>query len=192
MPASDLSFDTVTESVTATVTAPMTPGVFDLCVRGTDSQGNVGIPESILFVVYDPNGGFVTGGGWIDSPAGAYVADAGLVGPRTSDSYQSTRKAYRFRWDRPSFSSTSYQWLVISGARAQYKGSGTINGTGDYGFLLTAIDGQISGGGGTDKFRIKIWDKVSGDIVYDNQIGAPDSATLTSVISGGSIVIHKK
>jgi len=24
-----------------------------------------------MLVVYDPSGGFVTGGGWIDSPAGA-------------------------------------------------------------------------------------------------------------------------
>jgi hypothetical protein len=32
------------------------------------------------------------------------------------------------------FHSTSYQWLVLAGAQAKYKGSGTINGSGDYGF----------------------------------------------------------
>jgi hypothetical protein len=31
-------------------------------------------------VVYDPNGGFVTGGGWINSPPGAYPADPVLTG----------------------------------------------------------------------------------------------------------------
>jgi hypothetical protein len=36
------------------------------------------------------------------------------------------------------FHSTSYQWLVVAGAKAQYKGSGTMNGSGEYGFLLTA------------------------------------------------------
>jgi hypothetical protein len=41
--------------------------------------------------------------------------------------------------------------LVIAGARAQYKGLGTVNGSGNYGFLLTAIDGQVNGGGGVDK-----------------------------------------
>ncbi|MBI3328391.1 MAG: hypothetical protein HYZ81_17025 [Nitrospinae bacterium] len=78
-------------------------------------------------------------------------------------------------------------------ARAQYKGVGTINGFGPYGFMLTAIDGQISGGGGTDKFRIKIWDKARGDIiVYDNQLGDSDTAEPITVIGGGSIVIHSK
>jgi hypothetical protein len=31
-------------------------------------------------VVYDAKGGFVTGGGWINSPAGAYVQNPSLVG----------------------------------------------------------------------------------------------------------------
>ena len=45
----------------------------------------------------------------------------------------------------------------MAGAKAQFKGTGTINGAGGYGFLLTVTDGQLTGGGGTDKFRIKIW-----------------------------------
>ena len=56
--------------------------------------------------------------------------------------------------------------------------------------MLTAIDGQIPGGGGVDKFRIKIWDKGSGGVVYDNQMGASDTADPTTAIAGGSIVIH--
>ena len=43
-----------------------------------------------------------------------------------------------------------------------------------------------------DKFRIKIWDKNNGDaIVYDNEIGGLDDADPTTVIGGGSIVIHR-
>jgi hypothetical protein len=43
-----------------------------------------------------------------------------------------------------------------------------------------------------DRFRIKIWDKDNGDaIVYDNQMDAADDADPTTVIGGGSIVIHK-
>ncbi len=49
----------------------------------------------------------------------------------------------------------------------------------------------MSGGGGLDKFRIKIWDKATGNIVYDNLMGATDEADPTTVIGGGSIVIHK-
>jgi hypothetical protein len=57
--------------------------------------------------------------------------------------------------------------------------------------MLTAIDGQVTGGG-IDKFRIKIWEKASGAIVYDNQMSAPDDANPTTAIQGGSIVIHKQ
>jgi hypothetical protein len=80
---------------------------------------------------------------------------------------------------------------VITGARFQIQGSGTINGSGNYGFLLTGIDGAVSGGGGTDKFRMKIWDKNNGNaIVYDNQMNASDSANPTTVLGGGNLVIH--
>ena len=81
--------------------------------------------------------------------------------------------------------------MVVAGARAQYKGTGTINGGGNYGFMLTAIDGAISGGGGIDKFRIKIWDKNNGGaIVYDNQLGADDTGNAATALGGGNIVIH--
>lgn len=36
--------------------------------------------DTAIFVVYDVNGGFVNGGGWIDSQAGAYTADSTAVG----------------------------------------------------------------------------------------------------------------
>jgi len=57
--------------------------------------------------------------------------------------------------------------------------------------MLTATDGSINGGGGTDKFRIKIWDMADGTTVYDNQSGDGDEADATDEIEGGSIVIHK-
>jgi hypothetical protein len=74
---------------------------------------------------------------------------------------------------------------VVGGARAQYKGTGTINGAGNYYFILTAIDGQVSGGGGVDKFRIKIWG--SGGVIYDNQMGVSDAADPTTALGGGSM-----
>lgn len=49
----------------------------------------------------------------------------------------------------------------------------------------------VNGGGGTDKFRIKIWDKATGQVVYDNQMNAGDDADPTTVIGGRSIIIHK-
>ena len=55
------------------------------------------------------------------------------------------------------FHSASYEWLVIAGAKAIYKGTGTVNGQDGYRFLVSAVDGAQPGGGGNDKFRIKIW-----------------------------------
>ena len=40
------------------------------------------------------------------------------------------------------------------------------------------------------KFRIKIWDKVTGNIIYDNQMGGSDGVDPSTAIAGGSIVIH--
>lgn len=93
---------------------------------------------------------------------------------------------FQFKVANLNFKSTSYDWLVIAGTKAQYKGAGTINGAGNYGFMLTARDGT------PDKFRIKIWDKDNGDtIIYDNLMSGADDADPTTALGGGSIVIHK-
>jgi hypothetical protein len=153
-------------------------------------------------VVYDPDGGFVTGGGWINSPSGAYKPNVNLSGRANFGFVSKYQKGasvptgeteFQFQVASLNFHSTVYEWLVISGPKGQYKGSGTINGAGNYGFLLTVTDGQVSGGGGVDKFRIKIWDKNNGGgMVYDNGSGTDDvNASIEQAISGGSIVIHK-
>lgn len=50
-------------------------------------------------------------------------------------------------------------------------------------------DGFIDGGG-VEKCRLKIWNKASGVVVYENQMGEPDDAPSTAVLDGGQIVIH--
>jgi hypothetical protein len=176
-------------------------GVYTLTCRITDGTGGSDTEEYRYVVVYDPNGGFVTGGGWITSPTGAYAADPTLTGKATfgfvskylkGASLPSGSTEFQFKAGDLNFHSSSYHWLVVSGARAQYKGVGTINGTGEYGFMLTVTDGQLTGGGGVDRFRIKIWLNSTGEVVYDNQIGAGDDANPTTAIASGSIVIHKK
>ncbi|HMQ05498.1 MAG TPA: choice-of-anchor Q domain-containing protein [Pyrinomonadaceae bacterium] len=177
------------------------PGVYKVTVKVTRLiDGAFGSSSHEQYVVvYDPEGGFVTGGGWINSPLGAYLHNPALVGRATfgfSAKYKKGANAptgetqFNFHASGMNFKSESYEWLVVAGARAQFKGKGKINNTGNYGFMLTAIDGQLNGGGGTDKFRIKIWDIASGTIVYDNNRGAGDNGNPTTVLGGGSIVIH--
>jgi hypothetical protein len=67
-------------------------------------------------------------------------------------------------------------------------GTGTIDVDGDDGFLVSVVDGQVSGG--TDRFRIKIWERATGKVIYDSQPGAPDDVTPATEPGGGSIVLH--
>ena len=149
-----------------------------------------------MVVIYDPDAGSVAGGGTIDSPAGAYILNPSAAG-RAIFGFQSTYQRgatapqgsteFRFQAANFRFSSTAYEWLVVSGARAQFKGVGTVNGLGNYGFMVTAVDGDLAGGGGFDKLRIKIWDKSNGDaIVYDNQLGASDRSEPTTIVRGAA------
>ena len=97
---------------------------------------------------------------------------------------------FKFKAGDLNYHSTEYEWLVVAGPHAKYKGSGTIDGSGDYGFMVTATDGEVSGGGGVDTFRIKIWESATEDLVYDNQMGDGDDGNATDAIEGGSITIH--
>jgi PKD repeat protein len=190
-------------SATATVTYTQA-GVYTIHATVTDNDGDTGSRSSAsdvpaYVVVYDPSAGFVTGGGWIESPEGAYVADPSLTGQATFGfvaRYQTGASTpignteFQFHARTLNFSSTSYHWLVVAGNKAKYKGVGKINGQGEYGFMLTAVDdGTVEGI--ADAFRIKIWNLADGTLVYDNQRGASEDSNASTAIGGGSIVIHK-
>ncbi|CAN5255421.1 hypothetical protein BH11BAC5_BH11BAC5_20270 [soil metagenome] len=180
-----------------------TPGVYAVTVKLTDACGLTTSYIYQYFVIYDPNGGFVTGGGWINSPAGAYVAYPSLTGKanfgfvakykKGSTSIVDGETEFQFQAGNLKFNSSAYEnmSLVIGGAKASYKGTGTINGSGSYKFMLTAIDGDITNGGGLDKIRMKITDLAGTTTIYDNLVGGGgDNLDPTTVIGGGSIVIH--
>jgi hypothetical protein len=204
--------DTTTTTVTATLVgtnwtcAPpahtfAAAGVYEVKVTVTDANTGSTTDSFQYVVIYDANAGFVTGGGWINSPPGAYVANAALIGKANFGFVSKYQKGqtiptgdtqFQFSAAGFDFHSTAYEWLVIAGAKAQYKGSGTINGSGDYGFMLTATDGKTTGGGGVDKFRMKVWNKTTGASVYDNAPGSDDIDTSNQMaLGGGSITVHK-
>jgi large repetitive protein len=174
-------------------------GVYTITVTVTDDDGGSG-SDTAQIVVYDPNAGFVTGGGWIPVQAGSYTADPSAAGKGTFGFVSKYKKGtstpegqteFNFQVAGFKFHSEAYKWLVVSGHKAQYTGTGRVNGVSGYDFRLTAYDGQISGGGGVDKFRLKITN--DGVTVFDNRIAAPEhiEAADPQAIGGGSIVIHK-
>jgi hypothetical protein len=168
-------------ALTATVA-----GVYE--VKLTVCDRTVCVSDTATVVVYDPDVGFVTGGGWITSLPGAYNVDP-LLGGRAEfgfvskyekgESSPSGQTQFNLQVGDLNFFSTTYQWLAVAGPLAQFRGTGTINGTGNYGFLLRATDGS------PDKFNIHIWDIDDANAtVYEN---SGDTA-----LGGGSIVIHAK
>jgi hypothetical protein len=169
-------------------------GLYNVCL--TVNDGSLSSGESCtLAVVYDPSAGFVTGGGWIDSPAGAFRPDGSLSGRATfgfvakykqGEPLPSGSTAFGFDLAGMAFASQSYEWLVVNqgGTNAQFKGSGLINALPDpngnaYMFMLWAGDGS------PDTFCIRIWweDAAGEHDVYDNNV---DQA-----IGAGNIVVHK-
>lgn len=176
-------------------------GIYIVSMTVTDSAGESVNSSHEFIVVYDPDGGFVTGGGWFESPLGAYLADTELEGKASfgfnskylnGATVPSGTTQFTFTTADLKFKSTDYEWMVISGGKkAQYKGSGTINGDGSYRFMLTAWDGDSANDGESDKLRIRIWENSTGNLVYDNQLGSDENADPSTAISGGSIVIHK-
>ncbi|MFD2245001.1 HYR domain-containing protein [Pontibacter ruber] len=178
------------------------PGVYSVGLMITDRCGQSTTTMFNYVVVYDPNGGFVTGGGWIDSPPGAYVANPALVGKANFGFNAKYKKGsnevdgnteFQFKAGDLHFKSSAHDAmsLVVTGYKAIYKGVGSINGRDDYAFMVSVVDGNLKEQAEADRFRIKIWDRRSGAMVYDNQLGAADNADATTSIGGGSIVIHE-
>jgi hypothetical protein len=169
----------------------------------TDDDGGSSYADGEV-VVYDASAGFVTGGGWIDVQQGSYLPNTSLAG-RANFGFTSQYKKgatvptgnteFQFQVANLNFHSENFSWLVVSGYKAQFKGTGTINGAGNYDFVLTAYDGDIGGQGqtGVDRFRIVITDHATGNVVFDNRNGASMDMDVANPqnISGGSIVIHK-
>lgn len=196
-----------------TVTAVHTftkPGVYAVSLTVTDAAGNVSSADTVratqsvqspVVVIYDPNGGFVTGGGWFTSPVGAYAADSAATGKAVlgftakykkkaatpQGNVQFLLKAgHRSLW----FHSDDLEWLVVTDRKALLAGVGSVNGQEGYQFILTAITpGLKRCHHEKDAVRLSIWNEAG--VVYDNQPGADPVGDAATPLAGGAIVVHK-
>jgi hypothetical protein len=72
---------------------------------------------------------------------------------------------------------------------AQFKGTGKIIGDqSGIGFIMTVVDGQLDGTG-KDKVRMKIYNRNTGEVIYDNQPGASDAALPTQGVGTNSVIV---
>jgi hypothetical protein len=177
------------------------PDVYTVQVTLVDKFGQLDTAAYEFVTVYDPAAGFVTGGGWIDSPAGAYKPDPTLAGKATfgfvsrykkGSSRPTGNTTFQLKVAGLKFYSDTYRWLVVNrgGTSAQFRGEGTINGLGTpdgdlYRFMIWATDGQASEE--PDTFRVRIWweNEFSGieTDIYDNG--------FRQAIGGGNIHIQR-
>lgn len=175
-------------------------GVYTVKLTVTDKDGGVGTAVCQNYVVvYNPGAGFVTGGGWINAPPGAVPTAPALIGKATygfnakykpGATVPDGQTEFQFHKGL-NFHSTSYDWLAVLGCEAYYLGSGTVNGVGDYGFVVSLVDGRLAPDG-IDRYRMRIWDKATGAVVFDNQFGHDVCARAAQPTDGGSLVIHAK
>lgn len=180
------------------------PGIYKLQMNVTDQKGitsyaNTNGDVEALVVVYDPNGGYTFGGGWFNSPAGALKSNPNATG---KVSYGFTVNYYKgaafpkgetqmaFRVGDFEYNALNFDYLVISAAKAQFKGTGKIiGGQSGINFIMTVVDGQLDGTG-KDKVRLKIYNRNTGKIYYDNQPGASDADDpLTEVGTNSEVTI---
>ena len=193
--------DTVVAASGGTCYAPhayAAANVYEVLVTVTDDDGGAATEALRYVVVYDASAGFVTGGGWITSPAGAYAPDPSATGRanfgfvskyKPGQSVPSGNTEFQFKAGNMNFKSSAYEWMVISGQKARYRGTGTVNGGGSFSFELTAWDGDR---GDPDRIRMQVWDGNRGNaLFYDNEAGNGPGADPTTALGGGSIQIHR-
>jgi hypothetical protein len=181
------------------------PGVYTVTVTITDDDGGAAaVTATNNIVVYDPSGGFVTGGGWVMSPSGAYTPDNPSDPDVTGKSNFGFNSKYHpsgtsltgnttFKFHSSNgmdFKSSGYAWLVVENGKtkAYYQGTGKVDNVSGYEFVVSVIDGKSTQT--TDQFRMKVWKTSNGEVVYDTQNGAPIDVSASTPISGGSIVVH--
>ena len=180
-------------------------GLYAVRAAVTDDAGDEGASPALRYVVaYDPAGGFLTGGGWFTSPAGACrIAGCGDDGRarltvevryRPGDTAPSGE--LQLSLDRLRFRSTGFEWLVVAEDHAYLRGTATMEGA-TYGFMVTAYDDPSKGRGSTDRVRVTVWeigaDGSEGAVVYESQVGGDTAATADPALplGGGSLQIHR-
>ncbi|WJK39728.1 family 43 glycosylhydrolase [Solwaraspora sp. WMMA2056] len=172
------------------------PGVYRPTVTVIDDRGAAHTLAAGYLTVHRADGGHVAGSGWFTSPAGAYVADGqlagraefGFVAAAGPDAAGPDAVALRLRLGDREFTASRHRGYVVDGPQVRFNGRGTINGAGDYTYMVGLNDEALRepapGDGGRDRFWIRITETATGTVVYDSRTNA-----TTTALGGGAVVV---
>jgi hypothetical protein len=172
--------------------------------KGVTSYASTNGDLDAIVVVYDPNGGYTVGAGSFTAPKGSVPSNADAT-PKITFGFQSNyyKNATNPKGETElgfdagdfQFNALNYDYLVVDKFKAQFKGSGKISNElgviqSGISFVMTVIDGQVKDGGGVDKIRMRIFNKNTGQVYFDNMPGASDAdAPVTAIDANGNIQI---
>lgn len=172
------------------------PGIYTVALTITDSSGKSSTVQRTVVVC--ASAAATLGAGAFASPAGAARPGA-LQAPVGSFAFLSegreARKAsVQVNVAGMALRSRRVDAVALDGTRVQYSGRGTVNGSGNYRFTLTATRGAQSGG--KDRIHVRISHTEPGStaevIDYDNGTGTGATTAATgrsSTHALGSVVI---
>jgi probable HAF family extracellular repeat protein len=164
------------------------PGVYTVRATVSDEDGGTSAPAFYRYVVvFDPEGASTTGNGFYSVPGQGRTKAHFSFDVAYAEGQTVPNGTARF-WTQGrqlAFESTTIEMLVASASRAQFWGTGTLNGVAAR-FRITAV----SGGGAPDAIRVELWDETGTTVLFDSQPGAAQDAPVTTVIDGGNIKIH--
>ena len=164
-------------------------GLYDVTVTITDICGEQATETYSYIVIYDPCAGHVTGGGYfLDGKKknnfgfnAMYDHETGL--PKGNVNFHDKLSGMHFKAE-------NVAWLMVNNDQAIFQGNGLVNDQEGYSYLVSMIDGDVTGTPKINYLRIVIWDEFD-QILFDNQIGDDDRTRAFIQIDNGSLKIHK-
>jgi hypothetical protein len=149
------------------------PGFYTISVTVWDDDGASDSAVLGKVFVFDPDT-FVTGGGWVSSPAEAWTASPSHEGKATFgfnvryDRSGSVRGNLEFQLHKGlNFHARSFDYLLVNDGVARFSGAGTVNGAPGYDIDVVATDERLA-----DSTEDLFWIEITGPAgtVYDGGV----------------------